>query len=196
MGIGLQENINHPLTTPENHAKLQASSITERSNGKAADYVTIVNPIMPERRVMRRSLIVSTLENLARNLRHTARLTTFEVGRVYLPEGGDGVLPEEDRRICITLTGPRRPTSFYTETGTNAEARLSSRGANPEEMDFYELKGVVETLLHRLGFGAARTEYRAKPDTGVFVRCAEILVDGQPVGVMGEIHPLVRCICD
>jgi len=227
MGIGLQENINHPLTTPENHAKLQAPSITENSDGKVAAYVTVVNPIMPERRVMRRSLIVSALENLARNLRHTARLATFEVGRVYLPEGNDGVLPEEDRRICITLTGPRRPTSFYTDASSTTEARLSSRGANTtearlssrganteaplsgrganteaplssrdvnsENMDFFDLKGVVETLLHRLGFGAARTEYRAKPDTGVFgPRCAEVLVDGQHVGFLGEIHPLVR----
>lgn len=184
-GIGLQEIINHPLTNPENHEKLQAPTITKTGNGEAAPYVTLLNPIMPERRAMRRSLIVSTLENLARNLRHTARLTTFEVGRVYLPEKGEGVLPLEDRRIAIALTGPRRLTNFHPDPGAN------------EEMDFFDLKGVVELLLHRLGYNANRTEYRAQPDTGVFgPRCAEIFVDGRSIGQLGEIHPQVRAAFD
>lgn len=181
MGLGLQENINHPLTTPENHAKLRATHITPTSTGETSAYVTVVNPSMPERRAMRRSLIVSALENLARNLRHTTRLATFEVGRVYLPENGNGVLPEEDRRICITLTGPRRTTSFYADPGGN------------EELDFFDLKGVVEALIQRLGFSADRTAYRARPDTGVFgPRCAELFVNDQSVGLLGEIHPQVR----
>lgn len=184
-GIGLQEIINHPLTNPENHEKLQAPAITQSSNGEPAPYVTLLNPIMPERRAMRRSLIVSTLENLARNLRHTARLTTFEVGRVYLPEKGDGVLPLEDRRIAIALTGPRRLTNFNPDPSAT------------EEMDFFDLKGVVELLLHRLGYSANRTEYRAQPETGVFgPRCAEIFVDGRSVGQLGEIHPQVRAAFD
>ena len=184
-GIGLQEIINHPLTNPENHAKLQAPAITKTGNGEAAPYITLLNPIMPERRAMRRSLIVSTLENLARNLRHTARLATFEVGRVYLPEKGDGTLPLEDRRTCIALTGPRRQTTFHPDPSAT------------EEMDFFDLKGVVELLLHRLGYSANRTEYRAQPATGVFgPRCAEIFVDGRSVGLLGEIHPQVRAAFD
>ena len=184
-GIGLQEIINHPLTNPENHAKLQAPAITKTGNGEAAPYITLLNPIMPERRAMRRSLIVSTLENLARNLRHTPRLATFEVGRVYLPEKGDGILPLEDRRTCIALTGPRRQTTFHPDPSAT------------EEMDFFDLKGVVELLLQRLGYSANRTEYRAQPATGVFgPRCAEIFVDGRSVGLLGEIHPQVRAAFD
>ena len=45
MGIGLQENINYPLTTPENHTKLNAPQITQTSDGKPADYVLVTNPI-------------------------------------------------------------------------------------------------------------------------------------------------------
>lgn len=180
-GIGLQEIINHALTSPENHAKLQAPHIADHSTDHPTPYVTLVNPIMPERRVMRRSLIVSTLENLARNLRHTSRLTTFEVGRVYLPQGDSNVLPQEDRRICLALTGPRRVTNFHGDPSA------------AEEMDFFDLKGVVELLLQRLGYDANRTEYRARPDTGVFgPRCAEVLVNGNVVGLLGEIHPQVR----
>ncbi len=68
----------------------------------AAPYVALANPGTPERRALRRSLLVSAMENLARNLRYTNRLTTFEVGRVYLPEQGDGLLPN---KMIILLSG-------------------------------------------------------------------------------------------
>ncbi len=181
MGIGLQENINHPLTTPENHAKLNAPHIVQTDAGKPATYVTVANPSVPEKRSMRRSMLVSVFENLARNLRYTNRLMTFEVGRVYLPEQGNGILPDEDRRVSICVTGPRALPGFQTA------------GHPAEEMDFFDLKGMIETLLQRLGVDRARTEYRAKPDTGVFgPRCAEVLVDGTPIGLFGEVHPQVR----
>jgi phenylalanyl-tRNA synthetase beta chain len=181
MGLGLQENINHPLTTPENHAKLNAPGLVNAPNGQPTTYVTVANPSMPEKRAMRRTMLVSVLENLARNLRYTDRLLTFEVGRVYLPEQGDGVLPFEDRRVSLCITGPRRIASFQTANATD------------EAMDFFDLKGIVETLLHRLGFGGDRVEYRAQPESGVFSpRCAEVFVDGQSIGLIGELHPAVR----
>ncbi len=181
MGIGLQENINHPLTTPENHAKLNAPHIVQTAAGKPATYVTVANPGVPEKRAMRRSMLVSVLENLARNLRYTDRLMTFEVGRVYLPEQGTAPLPWEDRRVSICVTGQRALPGFHTLT------------APADAMDFFDLKGIVETLLQRLGFSSDRTQYRAQPDTGVFgPRCAEVLVDGESLGLIGEVHPQVR----
>ncbi len=174
VNLGLQETINHPLTTPENHVKLQLDPTT--------DYVALANPGTPERRALRRSLLVSAMENLARNLRYTNRLATFEVGRVYLPEQGDGVLPKEEHRVSIVLTGGRRPsTGLYPDT------------SGSEELDFFDLKGVVETWLVRLGFSATQIEYRAKPDTGTFgPRCAEVVLEGKSLGLIGEIHPQVR----
>lgn len=181
MGIGLQENINYPLTTPENHDKLNAPAITHTATGAGAPYVQVANPIAPERRAMRRSMLVSALENLARNLRYVDRLTTFEVGRVYFPELGNGVLPYEDRRLSIAMTGPRRPPSFHGDPGA------------ADTMDFFDLKGVVELLLQRLGYGSEKISFRAQPDTGVFgPRCAEVFVNERSLGLLGEIHPAVR----
>jgi phenylalanyl-tRNA synthetase beta chain len=184
VNLGLQEIINIPLTTPENHEKLQMAGGPEGAAAQA-EYVTLANPLAPERRVMRRSLLVSALESTARNLRFTSRLSTFEVGRVYLPEGSKAnngqPLPAEERRLSLLLTGPRRPTGLYSDP------------AGAEEMDFFDLKGVVETMLERLGFGADQVEYRAKPDSGTFgPRCAEVVVNGEVLGLMGELHPQVR----
>ena len=173
---GLQETINHPLTSPENHDKLQPGQPASRED----DYIVITNPIAPERRAMRRSMLVSALENLARNLRYTDRLATFELGRVYLPERGDDELPLEERRMSLLVCGPRRAPSLYQQDAS-------------EEMDFFDLKGIVETLLARLDFAPSAIRFEAAPDTAPFgPRCARILLDDQPVGVIGEIHPAVR----
>ncbi|NJN83929.1 MAG: hypothetical protein HC802_17720 [Caldilineaceae bacterium] len=129
VGAGLQENINHPLTTAESHQKLTPHA----ADSKQPPFITITNPSVETRRSMRRTLTVSALEGLARNLRFVSRSTTFEVGRVYLPEDGDGVLPREVRRVSVLLTGARQAENFY---------RTAEGG---EEMDFFDLKGVVET---------------------------------------------------
>ena len=180
VAVGLQETINHPLSTPENHDKLQPGGTPSTE----VDYIVLANPIAPERRAMRRTMLVSALENLARNIRFTDRLLTFEVGRVYLPEAGDGTLPKEERRVSLLMTGPRTVEDFYHSAHAAAE---------DNEMDFFDLKGVVEGLLDRLGFKVAEIDFRAKPDSGTFgPRCAELYHKEQYLGIMGELHPQVR----
>lgn len=174
VAAGLTETINRTLTTPEDHDKLNLAS-----GDTTPRYVEMSNPATPARRVMRRSLLVSAMENLVRNLRFTDRLATFEVGRVYLPEAGDGVRPYEDRRLSLALCGPRQPQDFQTQSA--------------EEMDFFDLKGVVETFLDRLGFKPEMVAYRAAPDVAPFgPRCAEVWINGEKIGLFGEVHPRVR----
>jgi phenylalanyl-tRNA synthetase beta chain len=173
---GMQETINHPLTSPENHDKLHPGKPASREDA----YIVITNPIAPERRAMRRTMLVSALENLVRNLRYSDRLTTFELGRVYLPERGDAELPLEERRMSLLVCGPRQTPSLYNQS-------------DADEMDFFDLKGIVETLLARLDFGPGDIRFEAAPDTDPFgPRCAQVFLDGTAVGTIGEIHPAVR----
>jgi phenylalanyl-tRNA synthetase beta chain len=182
IGCGLQDTINYALTSPENHARLRLEyALLGGADG--AGFIELANPIAVERRAMRRTLLVSALENLQYNLRYTDRLAMFEIGRAYLPELGEGPLPYEDRRLSLVMVGPRQPQGFYSADAT--------------EMDFYDLKGVVETLLARLGFKAEDIEYRGAPNTGAFgPRCAEVLIEGEVAGLLGEIHPHVRAAFD
>ena len=170
-GCGLQETINYSLTTPEQHEKLGFNA--------SATFVTLANPMSVDRTVMRRSLLVSAVENLAYNIRFTNRLATFEVGRVYLPEQSlDGVRPLEDRRVSLLVTGPRR------------EVNLNPDPAGAEAMDFFDLKGVIETLLSRLGIAAHRIKFAPHRQDQTFTpRCAKILLDQTELGVMGELNP-------
>ena len=179
VGCGLQETINYALTTPEQHDKLTPGQPGAAELNTA--FITLENPLSVRRRVMRRSLLVSALENLEFNSRYTDRLATFEVGRVYLPEQGDGVLPLEDRRVSILLSGPRREVGFHPDP------------AGAESVDFFDIKGVVEALLARMGVAASEIEFAPRPNSLPFgPNCAELLIRGKGEGVLGVVHPLVR----
>ncbi|MBE3558286.1 MAG: hypothetical protein IMW89_03570 [Ktedonobacteraceae bacterium] len=129
---------------------------------------------------MRRSLLVSALENLAFNYRYSQRLAVFELGRVYLPERGQDRRPLEERRLSLLLTGTRRPLSVHTDP------------AGTESFDFFDLKGILETLFACLGLASDDVEYVAKRDHPSFTpTCAELKIKGEVCGIMGEVHPLV-----
>jgi phenylalanyl-tRNA synthetase beta chain len=169
-GSGLQETINYSLTTPENHEKLNLPNAQ-------GPYIELANPLSVKRRVMRRSMLVSALENLASNIRYTSRLATFELGRVYLPEQGKAPYPLEERRLSILLTGSRRPVGFWPDP------------AGAEEFDFFDLKGILETLLERLGIQPADIAWAPKPNTPPFgPQCAELLIRGKSEGILGRLH--------
>ena len=213
VGSGLQDTVNHTLTTPENHARLVGigranTTNSDDENGQGASdperFVSLTNPLSTERRVLRRNLIVSALENLAHNLRYTERMAVFEIGRTYRPNPAPGgppngenaessILPEEQRRLCIALRGRRDPHTTDPASDTaQSEAEL---------FDFFDLKGVIETLLERLGFPQSSYLFSAHPESGAHdadsetrfgPRCALISLQDEYLGIVGELHPQVR----
>ena len=149
---------------------------------------------------MRRNLMVSALENLAYNRRYAERLAVFEIGRAYRPkpvadQGGETgrTLPDEERRLCIALRGPRQP--LQASIGSDALAD------DADLFDFFDLKGIIETLLDRLGFGQSDYLFSAHPasatgddgsEASFGPRCAMISLQGEHLGIVGELHPRVR----
>jgi phenylalanyl-tRNA synthetase beta chain len=183
VGCGLQETINYSLTTPENHDKLYRDPIGTAE--QKLPFITLVNPLNVRHRVMRRSLLVSALENMVYNYRYTQRLAMFEIGRVYLPERSDGKRPYEEHHLSILLTGPRHPSSIHPDP------------AGAEHFDFFDVKGILETLFARLGLSADNIEYVAKSGLPTFGPAnAEIKISGGVHGVIGEIHPQVLLAYD
>jgi phenylalanyl-tRNA synthetase beta chain len=173
VGCGLYEHINYTLTTVESHENLGLPRLPPER------YVALDNPLSANRRVMRRSMLVSAVEALAANLRYTDRIRCFEVGRVYLPEQGYGIRPREERRLSVLLTGPRRRASVHADP------------AGAEPLDFFDLEGVLEALLSSLGW-LDRVEVVPRPGEAPFgPRCAELAAGGDRLGILGELHPAV-----
>lgn len=172
---GMQETVAYRLTIPEREMKAYAP-------GTPADdraYVTLINPINPDRAVMRHTLAAGLLETLALNLRHRESAAIFEVGAVYLPSeeaSTDGALPDELPRLGVALAGPRGARSWH--------------GRDDGQRDFYDLKGVLDGLFEDLGVTA---EYVPGAHPTLYPgRTAEVHVGGRRAGILGEVHPVVR----
>ncbi len=181
-GCGLQEVITYSLTNLEREAALDPAQTPDDLQHDT--YVSLSNPITQERSVMRHSLLATGLETAADNLRFRDRVEIFEVGKVFLLEAGQE-LPAEPRRLSIVITGPRSERHWLATEGP--------------DMDFFDLKGVVETLLKRLHVTDATFEPAEHP-TFQKGRTAQVLLQGLgadsgrsiPIGFLGELDPVVR----
>lgn len=71
------------------------------------------------------------------------------------------------------------------------EPKVLSVGGYGDGMDFFVLKGAVQSILDSIRISDAA--YEAVRDNPSYHpgRCARILVGGREVGVFGQIHPLV-----
>ncbi len=170
---GLQEVITYRLVAPQHEALLRPPTVAPDER----PYVTMANPISPERTAMRHSLLTGILDVVAQNLRQRERVALFEIGPVFLPSQNGDALPDEVASLCIALVGPREPLTWH--------------GADTRALDFFDLKGIVETLLRGLHLGEATFE-PAENATYCPGRIARIAVNGRPVGVMGQLHPVVQ----
>jgi len=171
VGAGLTETISYSLTSVESVGRLTPGAPTPSRE----DYVRVANPLTREQEVLRQTLLNTTLETVARNVRFAERVAIFEIAHVYLPVPGEP-LPEEPTHVAIALTGPREPRSW-----------LASQSP---ALDFYDLKGAVEALGERLGVAGLSFEPTEHP-TFRPGRVARACLDGEGIGVLGEVHPLV-----
>jgi len=128
--------------------------------------------------VMRHTLLAGMLDILAANARHTDRQLLFEIGSVYLPHADDP-LPDEPGRLGIVLAGPRGVPQWQDKT-------------QPGLMDFFDLKGIIETALSDLRIDGGVSYAAVEHSTFHPGRAAQLQIGGRAVGVLGEIHPLVR----
>lgn len=151
------------------YSLLSRSAIT--SSGAAVDsLVSIANPLTIEQEAMRPSLIPGMLNTILWNINRKLKdLKLFEIGNVYFKK--DDKFGEK-RHLAIAITGG----DFYGWAG-------GSTG-----VDFFELKGMAETLLSELGIETA--EFSAVKN-GSFSpsECAQVIIAGEPVGVMGRVSP-------
>ena len=99
VNLGLQEIVSYRMTSPERESRLVAHN----------EYVVIANPITPERRVMRRSLLASVLEAAEANSRAES-IAMFEIGPIFEPNK-DG-LPDEPSKLALVMSGSRMATAW------------------------------------------------------------------------------------
>ena len=171
VNLGLQEVISQRQTTPEREARRLAPGTPSDDH----PYLRIINPISSERVVMRHSVLNSVLETIERNSHIRPRMALFEVGPIFFnSETGDR--PDEFHRLAIALTGPRLEAGW--------------QGPSTEVMDFYDLKGIITSLMDEL-----HIPFQVEPTDHPTLhpgKSARLLVREHQIGVFGELHPQVH----
>ncbi len=167
-GLGFQELMTFSLAGLEMLKRLFPESHTVDP-----EPIRVTNPMTTEQEYLRSSLRPNILVALSENRKHEdGGIRIYELGKVYLPGPQD--LPDEHEMLCGLLSGPGVNRSWQGE-------------GNP--LDFFEAKGVVESLITRLGVEATFVECMdesLRPG-----RRAAITVDDNKLGVVGEFHPRV-----
>ncbi|CAN5919499.1 phenylalanine--tRNA ligase subunit beta [soil metagenome] len=168
--LGYQETINFSFVEAD----------WERDLAGNANPVKLLNPIASQMSVMRSSLLGSLLQVLKFNLdRKAPAARVFEIGRVFLR---DASVATTD----TTVKGIHQPMRVAGLAWGDAQAaRWDAKAART---DFFDVKGDVEALLAPLAPTFERTEHPALHPG----RAARVLVDGKPIGVVGELHPKWR----
>jgi phenylalanyl-tRNA synthetase beta chain len=128
------------------------------------DALELLNPISDEMKVMRTSIIPGLATTVARNKNLQRRdMSIFEVGTCFFPKGR-GVLPDEGQKLGIAISGQRQDTHW---------------SIRPQEVDFYDIKGVMEALLPGI---------TVRPSEHAFYKPgnqADILLGSEAIGHMG-----------
>ncbi len=161
LALGYQEAVTYSFV----EAGLQAALEPELKP------LALANPISEELAVMRTNLAAGLLNALRYNLnRQQDRIRLFEVGLVFRGQLND---LEQSKRIGGLLMGPRLGTSWL---GNDA-------------VDFYDLKGDVESLLQLTGHKAVRFEPLTDSTLLHPGQAARVYVDGVEAGYLGRLHP-------
>lgn len=166
-GAGLTEVITYALTTPEKAVQFSTnpSNLTE-----------LMWPMTVDRSVLRQNMVAGILDTVAYNVaRKNKDLALYEIGKVFEQKGNpQEELPTEINSFAFALTGLVAEKDFQTS-------------AVP--VDFFYAKGVLEALFDRLGLKVEYTVTQALASMHPG-RTAAILLDGQVIGFVGQVHPV------
>lgn len=170
IGAGLHEAITYSFTSPRHFDMLQIPPTDALRHA-----IRIANPLSEEQSIMRTTLAGNLLEALGRNAaRQNSAVHLFELGSVFIPrEWPVCGQPDERRTLGVAMMG----------------AMPGQIGPRAAEVDFYALKGVLESIAATLGLHlqvVRGTHPSLHPG-----RTGRIQLAGAPVGFLGEVHPLV-----
>jgi phenylalanyl-tRNA synthetase beta chain len=135
--------------------------IPENSDLRKA--VEIRNPLGEDFKIMRTTTLSSMMESLSRNYaKSNESAMLFEIGKVYIKNQDENKLPEERNIVTLGMYG---------------------------NLDYLELKGVVENILNGLGVNNPSFKRESENPTFHPGKTAALYIGKDYVGVMGEIHP-------
>lgn len=135
-------------------------------------HINLQNPISEEMKAMRNTLFAGLLNTVSYNQkRQQSRIRLFELGLVFIGESVESL--QQIPMLGGAIIGAAAPESWATES---------------RSVDFYDLKGDVETLLKM----SHQTEVRFEPTDHPALhpgQSAQLVKNGEVMGHLGQLHP-------
>ncbi|MGM9944443.1 MAG: phenylalanine--tRNA ligase subunit beta, partial [Lysinibacillus sp.] len=164
-GAGLFQAVTYSLTSAEASQKFAL---------KAEETTKLLMPMSEERSTLRQSLIPHLVEAAAYNVaRQIDSVALYEIGSVFLGQTAEQ-LPFEEEHLALVLTGK------WTDNAWQGEKK---------NVDFFVAKGIIEALFAKLGLTERVSYVKATIDGLHPGRTAHVLLDGEVVGLIGQLHP-------
>ena len=165
-GMGLTQAISYSLTTVEKAKQFQIKPLAEPMK---LDF-----PMSSDHVATRMNIVSGLLNDIAYNVaRNVDNAALYEEGRIFLPMGDER--PVEQEHLAAAVTGQMVANSWNKKD---------------QPADFFQLKGIVERYLKNMGIAGkityVPTSDRPEMHPG---RTADIMVDDQLVGFIGQVHP-------
>jgi phenylalanyl-tRNA synthetase beta chain len=159
VGLGLNEVITHSL--------IERKSLDGFWNRNDA-LIEVANPLSLEQELMRPMLIPSLAGRVAYNLRQqNPHINIFEIAKTYKLDSGK---IQEKYALALALCG------------TNSQWFGPKIGHVQDEPGFLHLKGIIETLLSRLGLETKKSQLCFIDNEQV-----EVLYDKERVGILRKL---------
>ncbi len=170
--VGLNQTITYSLT----------SSSKAKGFGDALENVTPIRLAMPmseDRSTLRTSLIPHVLDVVQYNHnRKIEDVAIYEVGSIFLSEETELTKqPTEKEMLAGAVTGTWQSHLWQGEK---------------KKVDFFVAKGVLEGLFDQLGITESIRYASVKKDSLHPGRTAAILLNGEEIGFVGQIHPTLQ----
>ena len=164
-GFGLSEIQTYSFTSPKSVDKIALAADSSKR-----DFVKLINPLGEENSVMRTVLLPNILEVLATNRsKSNESVQLFEVGNTFINNSEESDENPAFERISLSIAG-------YGDT-----------------WDFFALKGVICSMLERLGYEDLIFEPASDQPSYHPGRCAKITASeadgGEVLGYMGQLNP-------
>ena len=159
--FGFSQGYCYSFESPQVFDKLRLAK-----DAKERAAITISNPLGVDFSIMRTIPLNGILTSLSVNFnRRNENVRLFELANIYIPKTDLPITDYPDERMQFVL---------------------GSYG----DMDFYDMKGVVEEFIYKAGL-KNRVKYEVSDRPYLHPgRQADICYDGTVIGYMGEVHPL------
>jgi phenylalanyl-tRNA synthetase beta chain len=133
--------------------------------------ISVIRPLREEEGVMRTTLLPGLLKAAANNVsRRVLNASLFETGKVFLP---GGTLPQQPEALAFVASG----------------ATAGSWVSEGRARDALDATGTWEVLAEAMGVDYELRQ--SSPPAFHPQRAVDVVVDGEVVGSLGELHPNV-----